>query len=80
MHEAGIAGSLYELLANFSEAPFALLIINYGLVKMLAPVVGPKDGGKVQFSIGQLPKQKIAQPLLSTGANQQLWIWNTGGT
>ena len=28
----------------------------------------------MQFGIGQLPEQEIAEPLLTTGADQQIWI------
>jgi hypothetical protein len=44
------------------------------LVKLMAIEIGPEDLRKVNFGIGHLPQQKIAQAHLATGANQQVGI------
>ena len=44
------------------------------LLKFFAAKIGPEAGGEIKLAIGQLPEQKIADPLLATGANQEIWI------
>jgi hypothetical protein len=38
--------------------------------------IGPKSWGYKQFRVRNLPEQKVADPKFTTGANQQLRIWD----
>lgn|GEM_PF-4829918 len=48
--------SLSHLLAGFTEAAFALLVVNDGFVQMLFVEIGPQHRCEVQFRISGLPE------------------------
>src|SRR5581483_2596856 len=62
------------LLRNPAEAPVAAGILGERLLKGRFAEIRPEALDKVQLGIGALPQQEIAQPLLATGANQQVDI------
>ena len=54
------------------KASFALLISPNSLGKALFVKIRPKGVAKIEFSISNLPQQKIAYTLLTACANKQV--------
>src|ERR1700746_4025085 len=68
--------------ARFREAAVAALAflkIEQGLVKLGAAEIGPKSFGDINFGIGYLPQEEIADAHFAAGANQQVGIRQSGG-
>ncbi len=46
---------LHQLFANFAKTPFAVLVTRNGRQKFFFSKIGPKNRGKIQFGVGNLP-------------------------
>lgn len=57
------------LVAGFTKAALAALVINYGLVQVGFAELGPAHVGKIQFGISQLIQQKIGDAVFAAGAD-----------
>src|SRR5580692_7738475 len=60
-------------------APFALLKIEQGFVELGAVEIRPQGFGHINFRVGNLPQQKIADAHLPARANQQVGVGQPGG-
>ena len=67
------------LRSQAAVAPFALLIVRQRGVKFRTPKIGPKRLGDVNFRVGDLPQQEIADAQLAASADQQVGIGQAGG-
>ena len=48
-------------------------------MKVVFPEVGPEGLGDVEFGVGRLPQQEVAQAVLAAGADQQVRVGHIGG-
>jgi hypothetical protein len=55
-------------------SPLALLVFRNSLKQMYPTELRPQCGSYIDFSVSQLPQQKIAQPHLAAGANYKVGI------
>src|SRR5260370_16028126 len=55
-------------------APFALLVVCQRGIEFRTPEIGPKRLGDVNFRVGDLPQQEIADAHLAAGADDQIGI------
>ena len=58
------------LLARSTESSLASPVRCDGLLKRRPIEVGPKCLAEIQFGVGQLPKQEIADALFAAGSNE----------
>src|SRR6266404_4672947 len=66
--------------ANRGSVPsFSATIVIDRLFEIIPGEVGPQSLGKDELRIGALPKEKVADALLATGANQQVRVGNIRG-
>src|SRR3954452_3227135 len=64
----------YKLRLKSAITAFALLKCNNRVVKILLSEVGPQRFGDIDFGVCNLPKQKVADPQFTAGANQQIRV------
>src|SRR2546421_5041762 len=57
-----------------AESPLPPLILEDSLEQVASGDVGPQDGGDVELGVGELPQQKVREPALTGGANQQVRV------
>src|SRR6266513_3882929 len=57
-----------------AESPLPPLIVEDRLEQVAPGDVGPEDRRDVELGVGQLPQQKVREPALTGGANQQVGI------
>jgi hypothetical protein len=57
-----------------AEAALARVEFRHRFFQIGPSEIGPHRAGKQQFGVGALPKQEIAQPLLSAGTDQQVHV------
>src|ERR1700731_3236435 len=60
------------LLCYFSKAPLAPGVIVQRRPESRGPELRPHAIGEIKFGIRALPQQKIAEPLLRAGSNEQV--------
>ena len=65
--------------AETAVAAFAFLKINQGFEKFRAGKIRPESFGDVNFGVGDLPEQKIADAHFAAGADEQVGIGEAGG-
>ena len=70
---------LRELFGGLAEAAFATLVVDDGAVEFFAAEVGPERVAEVEFRVGRLPEQVVAESLLATGADEQVGVGHEGG-
>lgn len=63
-----------DLFACFSKTTFTRLIIDDDLPKILFSKIGPQNGRKEEFGVGNLPEQKIADSVFATCADEDARI------
>ena len=63
-----------HLFASQSVTTLTALIFINCLAEFLFVEIGPQHLGKVEFRIGQLPQQEVAQTLFLTGADKQVGV------
>ena len=63
---------LVQLFTNFTEATFALLIVYNSLKKIFFSKVRPQNIGEIKFTVSNLPKEIITDPVLTACTDQQL--------
>jgi hypothetical protein len=63
----------FELLTGLTEAALFVLIVVDTSEKIFAPEIRPQDIQKLQLSIGNLPKQKVADPHFTAGTDKQVY-------
>ena len=56
----------------------AALVIEQGPFQGIGIEVGPEHIGDVDFRVGQLPQQEVADPVFAAGADQQIGILFAG--
>src|SRR5499433_123968 len=66
---SGLYG-LRELFVGQSKTALSSLIIEQGTQQIVAAKIGPEHRGKIEFSIGGLPQQEVAQAFFPTGTDQ----------
>src|SRR5437879_974101 len=57
-----------------AESPLPPLILEDSLEQVASGDVGPQDRGDVELGVGELPQQKVREPALTGGANQQVRV------
>src|SRR6266516_3860647 len=57
-----------------AESPLPPLILEDGLEQVAPRDVGPEDRRDVELGVGELPQQKVREPVLTGRANQQVWV------
>ena len=62
-----------------TKAALAALIVEQGIEQGRLIEIGPQHIGDVDFGVGELPQQEIADAPLATGADQQIRIALTSG-
>src|SRR3974390_128616 len=67
-----------ELLRNPAESALALGEELECGVQMRRRELRPQRIGKIQFRIGKIPQQEIADPAFAAGADQEIGIGNAG--
>ena len=70
---------LHQLFTGFPKPPLSPLIVDNSLVEMSFPKIRPVGGREVEFGVGNLPKQEIADPGFSAGADEELRVRYTFG-
>src|SRR5690349_2836095 len=71
---AALAFCLLDLLAGAPEAALALLIPDDGRVELPGVEIRPERRREVELGVGELPKEEIADALLSPGADEQVGL------
>src|SRR5580692_1641759 len=72
--KTGAGVSRRSVPAQGAEAPLPAGEIPQRLMEADLVEVRPQAAGKMQLRVGTLPEQKIAQPLLATGADEQIHL------
>src|SRR5580658_1248002 len=72
--KTGAGVSRRSVPAQRTEAPLPAGEIPQRLMEADLVEVRPQAAGKMQLRVGALPEQKIAQPLLATGADEQIHL------
>lgn len=67
----GLRGQAAE---DTAEAPFSSLEFEQGQQEFPSPEVRPQGLGKIEFSVSQLPQEKIADARFSARANQEVRV------
>ena len=62
-----------------SEPPLAGLIAADGFEEIQLLKIGPVHVGEIQFRVGGLPQQEVAQPMLAAGADEQIRVRQVRG-
>src|SRR3989442_59170 len=57
-----------------AESPLPPLILEDGLEQVAPRDVGPEDRRDVELGVGELPQQKVREPVLTGRANQQVRV------
>ena len=70
---------LGHLFRGFAESAFAVLIVGDGAVQLFGGEIGPEDVGEIEFAVGTLPQEEIAQPELASGANEEFGVGHEVG-
>ena len=73
------APDFLSALPEAAVAAFALLEIDQRFEQARAGEIGPESFGDVDFGVGDLPEQEIADAHFAAGANQQVGIGQAGG-
>ena len=60
---------LTDLFTGFAESPFTLLVIGYRPAQFLFAEVGPERIAEIEFGIGALPQQVVAEAYFATGTD-----------
>src|SRR6266571_7031125 len=68
-----------QLIAGTPKTPLPGLIIAQCPMQLAGIEIGPVDLGKIEFGIGQLPEQEIADPHLAAGADEKVRIRHLRG-
>src|SRR3569623_1022204 len=68
---------LFHLLPGAAEATLAADIRGQGLVAGPRIEIGPEGIGEVQYRIGEMPQQKIADALFAAGADEEIGLGQT---
>ncbi len=76
---AALGWNWFYLVTGFSKPSFPALVVYDSFVKVFFSEIGPAHLGKVEFGIGQLIEQEIADPVLSAGANHQFGVRESAG-
>ena len=71
--------ALTDLFTGFAESAFPFLVVTDGFAKFLFPKVRPVGLAEIEFGIGALPQQIVAQTDFSAGAYQQVRIRHETG-
>src|SRR5437879_5997537 len=66
---SGLYG-LRELFVSQSKTALSSLIIVQGPQQIVAAKIGPEHRGEIEFSVGALPQQEVAQAFFPTGTDQ----------
>src|SRR5690606_35510440 len=66
-------------LRGLAKAALALVVLLHRPVKGGAVEVGPVHGGEIEFAVGRLPEQEVADALLAGGADAQVRFRQIGG-
>ena len=70
---------LYNLFAGLAEASLALLVVADGTAELLLAEIGPEGVAEVEFGVGRLPEQVIAEAQFAAGTYQQVGVGHEGG-
>lgn len=62
-----------------AKTPIARMEIADSALQIGGVEIGPHALGEMQFGVGAFPEEKIAEPLLSSGANQQIHVGEPSG-
>ena len=65
---------LCHLFGGFAESPFAVLIVGNGAVQLFGREIGPEDFGEVEFAVGALPEQEVAQSEFTAGSDEEFGV------
>src|SRR5205823_12098968 len=57
-----------------AEPPLPTLVVEDGLEQVAPRDVGPEDRRDVELGVGELPQQKVREPVLTGRANQQVRV------
>ena len=64
---------------SLSEAALPALIADDGLMERIGVEVGPISVAEIQFGVGCLPEQVVAESHFSSGAYEQVGVGHEGG-
>jgi len=71
----GVGGVLVlDLFLGEAEAAVPLAVGIQGGQEVFFPEIGPQGVGDVEFGIGRLPEEKVAQAVLAAGADHQVRV------
>jgi hypothetical protein len=62
------------LFAGFSVTTLPPGILIQGILHILAGKIRPQTVAEIKLGVSELPQQKITQSVLTTGADEQIWI------
>jgi len=65
---------LAHLFTREAETPLAALVFANRIDQIAFAEIRPHQAGVVDLRVGDLPEQKIGNPQLCPGSNQQVWI------
>src|SRR5678816_2678318 len=66
------------LLSGTAESPLAALKMRDGVQELALPEVRPERVGHVDFGVGDLPQQEVADPHLAAGPDEQVGVRYAG--
>jgi hypothetical protein len=66
-------------LVNLTEPPLPRKEPINGKFQLRCIKLRPQNIREIQLGKSHLPQKKVANALLTTGANQQVWGWHVGG-
>jgi hypothetical protein len=66
-------------LAQAAEAPLAVTVFQERLEQVNPPEIGPERRRHVEFGVGELPEEEIADAVFAAGADHEIGIGQAGG-
>src|ERR1700732_4140591 len=71
--------SLFSKHLERAKPPLALAVVDEGLGEMVATEVGPERRGDVDFGVGELPEEEVAQAHFAAGADEEVGVGIVAG-
>src|SRR5690606_36016568 len=69
---ASTCPALFQLLADPAVAALPAGVVGQRALEFDRIEIGPVGGGEIEFRVGELPEQEVADALLATGAHAEI--------